>query len=36
MIKSSRKKRKEREREHDMLDFCRMLARDPIGVLELT
>jgi len=35
MIERSRKKRKKREREQDMLDLCRMSARDLIRVLEI-
>jgi hypothetical protein len=32
---SSRMKRKERNREWVMLDFCRMSAKDLIGVLDI-
>jgi hypothetical protein len=34
-FESSRKKRKEKKREWVMLDFCRMPAKDLIGVLDI-
>jgi len=35
LIESSRKKRKERKGGRVMLDFCRMSAKDLIGVLDI-
>jgi hypothetical protein len=35
LTESLRKKRKERKREHVMLDFYWMLAKDLIGVLNI-
>jgi len=35
LTESSTKKRRERKREQVMLDFCRMSAKDLIGVLNI-